>query len=100
MKETIEIDVGAANGVKPLVECRAVFETSDDGTFSVYAENLPGVISYGDTLDEAVENIKAAFRLTIEEYRDLGVEPPFEDVRAWRDSTGERQQRWFLVDVG
>ncbi len=40
-----------------------VFEPSGSGSYSVYFPDLPGCVSYGDTLDEARENAQDALGL-------------------------------------
>jgi predicted RNase H-like HicB family nuclease len=47
----------------------AVFEevpASDGGGFVAYAEELPGAISEGDTLEEARESLRDAIALLLE----------------------------------
>ena len=51
----------------------AVFQKEDSG-FSVWMPDVPGCISQGDTLEEAVENIKDAFGLFVEEEKEKGGE--------------------------
>lgn len=51
----------------------AVFQ-KEDGGFSVWMPDVPGCISQGDTLEEAVENIKDAFGLFVEEEKENGRE--------------------------
>ena len=46
-----------------------VLERSDDG-YTVFAANLPGCISEGDTRDEALSNIKEAIELYLEPTED------------------------------
>ena len=53
----------------------AVFQQEDEG-FSVWAYDVPGCISQGNTLEEAVENIKDAFGLFVEEEKEDGVKIP------------------------
>ena len=52
----------------------AVFEevpASEGGGYVAYAEELPGAISEGDTLEEARENLRDAIELLLEANRDL-----------------------------
>jgi len=52
----------------------AVFEevpAAEGGGFVAYAEELPGAISEGDTLDEARENLRDAIELLLEANREL-----------------------------
>ena len=53
-----------------------VLEEAEEGGFAVTVPALPGCISEGDTVDEAVENIKDAIQLYLRavarETRELG----------------------------
>jgi predicted RNase H-like HicB family nuclease len=40
-----------------------IFEASDEGGFTVYVPALPGCISEGDLMQEALENIRQAIDL-------------------------------------
>lgn len=60
--------------------CRAWFTPDDDGGFTVIAAKLPGVISEGDTENEAMENIIDAFRESILSYQEDEIDVPWEDV--------------------
>lgn len=44
-----------------------VFEKEADGGYSVYVPDLPGCCSQGNTLEEAIENIKEAMELYLED---------------------------------
>ena len=52
----------------------AIVCPEDDGGFSVFAIHYPGVISEGDTLEEAMENIREAFVAMREAMQDQGEE--------------------------
>ena len=43
-----------------------VLEREDDGRFSVYVPDLPGCASWGDTRDDALNNIREAIQVYIE----------------------------------
>lgn len=45
----------------------AVFEKEADGGYSVWVPDLPGCASQGDSLEQAIENIKEAMELYLEE---------------------------------
>ena len=45
---------------------QAVFESAEEGGFTVYVPLLPGCISEGNTFEEAVENIEEAVELYLE----------------------------------
>ena len=52
----------------------AVFEEvppGEGGGFLAYAEELPGAISEGDTLEEARDNLRDAIELLLEANREL-----------------------------
>jgi predicted RNase H-like HicB family nuclease len=52
----------------------AVYEKvpiSEGGGYVAYAEELPGAISEGNTLDEARENLRDAIELLLEANREL-----------------------------
>lgn len=43
-----------------------LFEENEQGHFGAWVPDLPGCISFGDTIDEAKENIREAIELHIE----------------------------------
>ncbi len=45
---------------------KIILEPSEDGGYTVSVPALPGCISEGDTLDEAIANIKEAIELYLE----------------------------------
>ena len=45
---------------------KIVLEPSEDGGYTVYVPGLPGCISEGDTVDDAIANIREAIELYIE----------------------------------
>ena len=53
----------------------AVFQKETDG-FSVWLPDVPGCVSQGDTFEDAVDNIKDAFGLFVEEEKANGVAIP------------------------
>jgi len=53
-------------------EIELVFEPEDDGGYHVYAPDLPGLHSQGDTLDEAIANGQEALELYVEGLREAG----------------------------
>lgn len=48
-------------------EYQAVFQEETDGGFSVWVPDLPGCASQGETLEEALGNIKEAIELYLED---------------------------------
>ena len=53
-----------------------VHEREDDGRYSVYAPDLSGCVSWGETRDVAIENIREAIELWIESARADGEDIP------------------------
>lgn len=45
---------------------KVVLEPSEEGGYTVYVPALPGCISEGDTLGEALQNIREAIELYLE----------------------------------
>lgn len=53
-----------------ILQYDAVFEKEEDGGFSVWIPDLPGCASQGDTLEEAMDNIKEAMELYLDDADD------------------------------
>ncbi len=49
---------------------KVVLEPSEEGGYTVYVPSLPGCISEGETVEEAVENIREAIKLYLEPVED------------------------------
>ncbi|MBC7258753.1 MAG: type II toxin-antitoxin system HicB family antitoxin [Chloroflexi bacterium] len=49
---------------------KVVLETSDEGGYTAYVPSLPGCISEGETLEEALKNIQEAIELYLEPVED------------------------------
>lgn len=59
---------------------------------------LPGLATQGETIEEAIENVKDAFRAVAAEYAESGSEIP------WRKETDRAKphgtiEKWILVNV-
>ncbi|MDP2926206.1 MAG: type II toxin-antitoxin system HicB family antitoxin [Nanoarchaeota archaeon] len=48
------------------MELKIVLEEQEEGGYTVYVPALPGCISEGDTMDEAINNIKEAIELYLD----------------------------------
>ena len=48
------------------MKLKVVLEPSDEGGYTVLVPSLPGCISEGETLDEALANIREAIELYLE----------------------------------
>lgn len=60
-----------------ILEYNTIFEEEKEGGFSVWVPSLPGCASQGETFEEAVNNIKEAIALYLED--EKVIEP--DDVR-------------------
>ena len=49
---------------------KVVLEPSDEGGYTVYVPSLPGCISEGETVEEALANIREAIDLYLEPVED------------------------------
>lgn len=68
---------------------KVVIEQEPDGRYSVHAPALPGCASWGNTVDEALRNIREAIELHLESLREDGQPVP----------VGDRDVRVEDVDV-
>ena len=48
------------------MKIKVVLEPQEEGGYTVYVPSLPGCVSQGETVDEALKNIKEAISLYIE----------------------------------
>jgi predicted RNase H-like HicB family nuclease len=48
------------------MKLQVILEPSDEGGYTVYVPALPGCISEGNNIDEALENIQEAIELYLE----------------------------------
>jgi predicted RNase H-like HicB family nuclease len=60
------------NTSPPPHEFAAIACPEEEGGFSIFAANYPGVISQGDTLEEATANIAEAFLAVLDSRRRHG----------------------------
>ncbi len=69
----------------------------EDGEFISYCLNLPGAVSCGDSLREAIENLREAVAGCIGSYLDAGKQIP------WIEASGSKDEydfaEWIDVDV-
>jgi len=69
------------------IEYQAVFQEETEGGYSVWVPDLPGCASQGETLEEALENIKEAIELYLE------------DSNVAEDAADYEYKRQFVVPV-
>lgn len=62
-------------------EVEFVFEPDADGGYHVYAPDLPGLHTQGDSIEDATANAREALELYVEGLRDDGLELPEGIVR-------------------
>jgi len=51
------------------IKMTAIFEPCDEGGYMAYIEEIPGINSQGETIEEAKENLTDAVNLMFEERR-------------------------------
>jgi predicted RNase H-like HicB family nuclease len=49
------------------MKLKVILEPSDEGGFTVYVPSLPGCISEGNSMEEAMQNIREAIDLYLDE---------------------------------
>jgi predicted RNase H-like HicB family nuclease len=57
---------GAVAVVEMPMKLKIVLEPSEEGGYTVYVPDLPGCISEGDTVDDAIADIREAIELYLE----------------------------------
>ena len=57
---------------------RIIVEKDEDGIYIVSCPSLKGCYTQGDTVEDALENIKDAIKLHIESRKAIGESIPFE----------------------
>ncbi|MEH2382342.1 MAG: type II toxin-antitoxin system HicB family antitoxin [Nostoc sp.] len=55
------------------MKLKVVLEPSDEGGYTVHVPSLPGCISEGETVEEALENIQEAIELYLESLEDESI---------------------------
>jgi len=78
-------------------QCRVFLCPEEDGGFSAIACRLPGVVSQGETEEEALANIREAFGVAVLLYlEDPGKIPWLEEPIA---RPAKSLERWIVVNV-
>jgi predicted RNase H-like HicB family nuclease len=49
---------------------KVVLEPQEEGGYTVYVPSLPGCVSQGETIQEAMTNIKEAIELYLESFKE------------------------------
>lgn len=81
----------------PPHEFEAIACPEEEGGFSVFATNYPGVISQGDTPEEAQSNIAEAFMAMLESRRKHGEKMDF-SLAPWIEVTPNCRRLRIRVD--
>jgi predicted RNase H-like HicB family nuclease len=55
---------------------KVVLEPQEEGGYTVYVPSLPGCVSQGETIQEAMTNIKEAIELYLESFKDRKLSLP------------------------
>jgi predicted RNase H-like HicB family nuclease len=63
------------------MQMTAVFEPASEGGYVCWLEEMPNVQTQGETLDEARENLKDAFQLSIDYLRERSREAASAEAR-------------------
>ena len=58
---------------------RILLRKEPEGGYTVIVPSLPGCVTYGDTIDEAIKMAKEAIELYIESLKEHGEEIPTEE---------------------
>lgn len=77
-------------------QCKVIMR-AEDGLFSVYAANLPGVASQGATEKEALKNIGEALAGAIAVYREQGEPIPW--LKDASRAEGDEREKWVIVNA-
>lgn len=60
------------------VSYRILLRKEPEGGYTVIVPSLPGCISYGESVDDAIEHAKEAIEIYIETLKEMGEEIPTE----------------------
>ena len=58
---------------------RVLLRKEPEGGYTVVVPSLPGCVTYGDTVEQAIEMAKEAIELYLESLKDHGEEMPTEE---------------------
>jgi predicted RNase H-like HicB family nuclease len=62
-----------------LLNYRVLFRKEPEGGYTVTVPSLPGCVTYGDSIDNAVNMVKEAIELYVEDLKERGEEVPTDD---------------------
>lgn len=79
----------------PVYECHVRICEDSDGGYCGYVANLPGVVSQGNTIEDAIANTREAAEAALMEYKERG-SIPWGDFDLELEVTVEKR---ILIDV-
>ncbi len=65
--------------IMKILNYRILLRKEPEGGYTVIVPSLPGCVTYGDTIEEAIEMAKEAIELYIESLKEHGEEIPTEE---------------------
>lgn len=68
------------NSLMKITHYTVIFEHEEDGGYHAFVPALKGCHSQGDTLEEAITNIREAIELYLESLKEEGEPIPVEDI--------------------
>ena len=80
-------------------QCRVLLCPDELGGYSAHAMRLPGVVSQGETEEEALENIADAFTAAVESYLAHSTSIPWADNPVCKDKPLGSKERWIVVNA-
>ena len=60
---------------------KVVLEPQEEGGYTIYVPSLPGCVSQGETIQEAMTNIKEAIELFLESFKERKLSLPLIEER-------------------
>lgn len=69
--------------IEKVLRYNVFFEPAEEGGFTVTVPRLPGVVTEGNTFEEAQENVKDAIKGYLQILQELGEEIPEPDEKAF-----------------
>jgi predicted RNase H-like HicB family nuclease len=69
--------------IEKVLRYKAIFDPAEEGGFTVTVPKLPGVVTEGDTFEEALEMVKDAIEGYLLVLQEQGVEIPEPDNKSF-----------------
>ena len=76
----------------------AIIEETECSGFTAVALNIDGIVGQGETIDEAINDIVEAFKITSESYKEANQPIPWLDPADSTPAPVGAQIRWVSVD--